>query len=83
MVAISHFTYKFSLAKLMILYKKSYKTNPKIYRLISLLPIIFSKILEKIHYVKSVRIRGYSGPYSVQMRKNTDQNNSEYGHFFT
>ena len=23
----------------------------------------------------------YSGPYSVRMRKNTDQNNSEYGHF--
>ena len=30
--------------------------------------------------VKSVRIRSYSGPYSVQMRENTDQNNSEYGH---
>ena len=23
----------------------------------------------------------YSGPYSVRMRENTDQNNSEYGHF--
>ena len=34
-----------------------------------------------IHCVKSVRIRRYSGPYSVQMRKDTDQNNSEYGHF--
>ena len=31
--------------------------------------------------IKSVRIRSYSGPYSVRMRKNTDQNNSEYGHF--
>ena len=31
--------------------------------------------------VESVRIRNYSGPYSVRMRKNTDQNNSEYGHF--
>ena len=45
---------------------------------------------------QSVRIWSYSGlyfpafglntvvrisPYSVQMRKNTDQNNSEYGHF--
>ena len=33
------------------------------------------------HCVKSVRIRSYSGPYSVQMRENTDQNNSKYGHF--
>ena len=44
--------------------------------------------------VKSVRIRDYSGPhfptfglnterYSVRMRENTDQNNSEYEHFFT
>ena len=48
------------------------------------------------HCVKSVRIWSYSGlyfpafglntvvrisPYSVQMRENTDQNNSEYGHF--
>ena len=39
-----------------------------------------SEILQ-VHCVKSVRIRSYSGPYSVQMRKNTDQNNSEYGHF--
>ena len=43
------------------------------------------------HYVKSVGIRSFSGlyfavfglntPYSVQMRENTDQKNSEYGHF--
>ena len=33
------------------------------------------------HCVKSVRIRSYCGPYSVRMRENTDQNNSEYGHF--
>ena len=42
--------------------------------------------------MKSARIRSYSGPhfpafglrispYSVQMRKNSDQNNSECGHF--
>ena len=31
--------------------------------------------------MKSVRIRSYSGPYSVRMRENMDQNNSEYGHF--
>ena len=46
----------------------------------------------EFHCVKSVRIRGYSGlysvrkirsisPYSVWMLGNTDQNNSEYGHF--
>ena len=33
-----------------------------------------------------VRIRSYSGPYfpapyAVRMRENSDQNNSEYGHF--
>ena len=40
------------------------------------------------HCVKSVRIRNYSGPhfpafglYSVCMRENADQNNSEYKHF--
>ena len=31
--------------------------------------------------VKSVRIRSYSGPYSVRMWENANQNNSEYGHF--
>ena len=42
--------------------------------------------------VKSVRIRSFAGPYfpvfglnterySVRMRENTDQKNSEYGHF--
>ena len=30
---------------------------------------------------ESVRIRSFSGPYSVRMRENTDQKNSEYGHF--
>ena len=46
----------------------------------------------EFHCVKSVRIRSYSGPYSVRkirsispnsvrMLGNTDQNNSEYGHF--
>ena len=33
------------------------------------------------HCIKSVRIRSYSGPYLVQMRENTDQNNSEYVRF--
>ena len=48
----------------------------------------------KMHCVKSVRIRSYSGKcfptfklnlrtslYSAQMREYADQNNSEYGHF--
>ena len=34
-----------------------------------------------LYFVKSVRIRSYSGLYSVRMRENTDQNNSEHGHF--
>ena len=33
------------------------------------------------HYVKSARTRSYSGPYSLWMRENTEQNNAEYGHF--
>ena len=49
-------------------------------------------ICVKEHCVKSARIWSYTGlyfpsfglnisPYSVRMRGNTDQNNSEYGHF--
>ena len=50
-----------------------------------------------LHCLKSVRIRSHSGPhfpvfglnrerdrispYSVRMRENADQNNSEHGHF--
>ena len=41
-----------------------------------------------MHDVKSVHIRSYFGPHfpafglnTVRMRENTDQNNSEYGHF--
>ena len=60
----------------------------------SLMP---SNPFPNFHWVKSVHIRSYSGPhflafglnterysispYSVQMRKNADQNNSKYGHF--
>ena len=47
---------------------------------------------QSFHYVKSVRISSFSGPYFpafglrispywVHMRENMDQNNSEYGHF--
>ena len=34
-----------------------------------------------LHYVKSAHIRIYSGLYFPAFRLNTDQNNSEYGHF--
>ena len=44
--------------------------------------------MQDLHCVKSVRIRCYSGPllrsislYTVRMRENADQSNSEYGHF--
>ena len=37
--------------------------------------------VELYHWVEIVRIRTNSGPYSVWMREDTDQNNSEYGHF--
>ena len=33
------------------------------------------------HCLNSVHIRSFSGPFSVQMRKNTDQKISEYEHF--
>ena len=35
----------------------------------------------KVHCMKSVRIRSYSGPYFPAFGLNADQNNSEYGHF--
>ena len=35
----------------------------------------------RINRITRVRIRTCSGPYSVRMRGNTDQSNSEYGHF--
>ena len=34
-----------------------------------------------ICYVKSARIQSFSGPYFPAFRLNTDQKNSEYGHF--
>ena len=39
----------------------------------------FHKVIK--HCVKSVRFRSYSGPYFSAFGLNTDQNNSEYGHF--
>ena len=41
-----------------------------------------SNIVADSRCAKSVRIRSYSGPYAVRMQENTDENNSEYGHFF-
>ena len=35
----------------------------------------------RCHCVKSVPIRSFSGPFSVRVRQNTDQKNSEYGQF--
>ena len=44
--------------------------------------------MKHLHFVKSVRNRSYSGPhfpafgpYSIRMRQNADQNNSENEHF--
>ena len=39
--------------------------------------IVFSRIRTKYGEIFHI------SPYSVQMRENTDQNNSKHGHFFT
>ena len=39
------------------------------------------KIRETVILRRGIRIRSYSGRYSVQIQENTDPNNSEYGHF--
>ena len=36
--------------------------------------------VNSIHCVEIVFVRSFSGPYSVRMRENTDQKNSEYRH---
>ena len=41
----------------------------------------FKWVYYKKHCVKKDRIRSYSGPYFPAFELNTDQNNSEYGHF--
>ena len=41
-----------------------------------------SKRLSNYHCVKSVRIQSYSGPHSVRIKENTDQNNSNYTDIF-
>ena len=39
--------------------------------------------MNKIHCVKSVRIWSFSSPYFPAFGLNTDQENSEYGHFLS
>ena len=73
------------------------------------IPLVFPSVLSQqqeyittrlhcpLHWVKSIRIRSYSGPhfpafelnrerysvsFCIQMRKNAEQNNSEYGLFY-
>ena len=41
----------------------------------------YSEFFWSVFVVYLVRIRRFSGPYSVQMLENMDQKNSEYGHF--
>ena len=40
-----------------------------------------STMQEEQHCGKNVRVRSFSGPYSVRMQENKDQKNTEYGHF--
>ena len=47
----------------------------------SLKVVCNTKNLKPNYCMKSVLIRISSGPYSVQMRNNAGQNNSEYGNF--
>ena len=42
---------------------------------------LYLALLNDHNCVKSFHIWSYSNPYSVRMRKYTDQENSEYGHF--
>ena len=59
-------------------------TNLHSFKCASIFKYYYPKEAHKIQYVdcvKSVRIWSYYDPYSVQMQENTDQNNSEYGHF--
>ena len=56
--------------------------------LVLVVKVFNSAFTKAVHCVKSVRIRSYSGPHfsrifphSGKYGKNTDHNNSEYGHF--
>ena len=50
--------------------------NPEVSEEFFLVSIVFC-----FWFTFYVRIGSYSGSFSAQMRENTDQNNSEYGHF--
>ena len=52
-----------------------------LFKVTMLVQILITNFYSSVHCVKSVHIRRLSGLYSVQMRENTDQKNSEYGHF--
>ena len=54
----------------------AFATNCKSYTAI----ISVITIVDDSRCVESVRIRSFSGPYSVQMWESTGQKNSEYGH---
>ena len=63
----------FYAAKLIYLY---------IFHLFFILSLPTSRVhITSVNCAKSVRIRSYSGPYSVRIRENTEQNNFEYGNF--
>ena len=38
-------------------------------------------VVPKLTLRKKLSVLVFSGPYSAQMQKNTDQKNSKYGHF--
>ena len=72
---------------------RKYVTDYRIFCIALILAVNTGMEFHQIHCVQSVRIRSYSGPYfsafgqnterypySVRMRENTNQNNSEYGH---
>ena len=72
---------------------RKYVTDYRIFCIALILAVNTEMEFHQIHCVQSVRIRSYSGPYfpafgqnterypySVRMRENTNQNNSEYGH---
>ena len=46
-----------------------------------LVVLFIRNFMKKQHCVISVRIASYSGPYPPAFGLNTDQDNSEYGHF--
>ena len=55
--------------------------EPNIRISFSIFSVFTSVKVRVFHCVKSVRIQSYSGPYSVRMRRNLDQNNPKYKHF--